>query len=203
MSYTPQKTRGSFAKDVFTLPNAITTAGYWLVCDGCRDITALHGAAKIAAGRTLDIVDGRVARRFGQESNVGALIDASCDKLGLLHILQAAWKHQAAPKSVIGTLAALHAVNAAASTVASVRHPEASYRPPQSGKFAMALGNVAIICNIAASAAERHAGAPSRLSNTLNHVGAAAFIASLPLSAHAAHCYIKRARAASEDTPQS
>lgn len=201
MSEQPQKTRGSLAKDIITLPNLISTAGYALVQSGCQEITTPQGVAKIIAGRGFDIGDGLAARLTGQESDTGAAVDAGLDKLGMLRIITASWKEDATPRPILATIAASNIINGAASIIAKARHPETSYRTPLSGKLSMAFGNAALFLHLSATAAER-SPTMDRHAGWLRALGYVAFGASLPFATDAAHHYIQRARQSEPPKPQ-
>lgn len=193
---TRQRTRGSLSRDILTWPNLVSVAGCWLVHHGSQRMTTLQGLTEVAVGRGLDIADGAIARATGQETDFGAAVDASLDKLGMARILWAAWRTKAVPRPILTTLAALNILNSTASVIASARHPEASYRTPLSGKLSMALSNVALLSHLIASTTEQtsseHQPTRPRRGTWLRRIGTAAFAASLPLAAHAARHYIRR-----------
>ncbi|QWQ32753.1 CDP-alcohol phosphatidyltransferase family protein [Candidatus Minimicrobia naudis] len=75
------------AKDVFTIPNAITLTGGILAWRGAEELNNPCGLSKAALGRLLDIIDGPVSRFTGQTSDVGAAFDAITDKIVIAKIL--------------------------------------------------------------------------------------------------------------------
>ena len=75
------------AKDIFTIPNAITLAGGILAWRGSKELNNPCGLSKAALGRLLDTIDGPVSRFTGQTSDVGAALDAITDKIVTAKIL--------------------------------------------------------------------------------------------------------------------
>ena len=180
------------AKDVFTIPNSISMIGAALVIHGSEKIDTPEGLAECAVGRSADVLDGKIARMTGQTSNFGAALDATTDKIVMAKILYEMNKKGLAPKHVLGTVAVLNSINAAATGIANLRSEEkAETRPTKSGKLAMAGETVTLISYIAAHIAEQDKN--PKLAKLLRKLGAGAFAASLPFAVHATHTYIKRA----------
>ena len=180
------------AKDIFTVPNLISVTGATLVIRGSKKIDTVEGLTKCAVGRLADVLDGKVARMTGQTSNTGAALDATTDKIVMAKILYEMNKRELAPKHVLGTVAILNSMNAAATGIANLRSDKkAETRPTKSGKLAMAGETVTLISYIAAHIAEQDKN--PKLAKLLRKLGAAAFAASLPFAAHATCTYIKRA----------
>lgn len=180
------------AKDVFTIPNAITLTGGILAWRGAEELNNPCGLSKAALGRLLDIIDGPVSRLTGQTSDVGAALDAITDKIVMAKILYEMNKKGLAPKHVLGIVATLNLINAGATGIANLRSDEkGETRPTKSGKLAMAGETVTLISYIAAHIAEQDKN--PKLAEILRKLGAGAFAASLPFAAHATCTYIKRA----------
>lgn len=129
-------------RDLPTTASAISAAGLALVIDGCKDLSKVNSIHKIAVGRGLDLFDGNVARFLDQSSDMGALVDACCDKLGMAAIARAAWQQDALPKSYIGYVGAKNFAHAAFAVVTAINHPTETYRPHKSGKYAMFGDNI-------------------------------------------------------------
>ncbi len=180
------------ARDIFTVPNAMSATGAYLTWKGAEQLDTPQGLAKVIVGRSIDAVDGTVARKLGQESNFGATVDAGLDKLVTTKLLWELWKSNAAPKAVLGTIATLSAVNAASTAHVMLTRPGEPIRPTLSGKVAMAGETVALFAHSAAHTAE-HTNHPNA-SKWLKRLGNAAFIASLPAAVHATGSYLKRAK---------
>lgn len=195
----------TFIRDALTIPNAMSLAGGKLTWDGAENLEEVSGLVRVIIGRSIDVADGAVARATGQTSNVGAAVDAITDKVVTLKLLYEMLKKGAAPKSVIGTIAVLNMINAAATGIANYRSKhKGETRPTKSGKLGMAGEMLALSAYAGAHTAEQN-GKP-RLAKTLRKIGRAAFIGSLPLAAHASCIYIKRAifgGNSDDDTPES
>lgn len=142
-------------RDLFQVPTAISASGLALVARGCRQINTVNGVNMIAAGRGLDLIDGITARALEQESDAGALADATCDKLGMALIAANALRHDAVPKYALGSMFASNLTSAGLTLAASLRHPHDSYRPTKTGKHGMAAFNVGIISFLYANALEQ------------------------------------------------
>lgn len=142
-------------RDLFQLPTAISATGLALVAKGCRTIDTVEGVNYIAAGRGLDLVDGAVARALEQESDAGALADATFDKLGMSLIAASAIRQKAVPPYALGSMFASNLMSAGLFSVAAVRHPHESYRPTKTGKHCMAAFNLGILAHLYANALER------------------------------------------------
>ncbi|QJU04890.1 CDP-alcohol phosphatidyltransferase family protein [Candidatus Saccharibacteria bacterium oral taxon 488] len=191
-------------RDALTIPNAMSLAGGKLTWDGAENLEEVSGLAQVIIGRSIDVADGAVARATGQTSNVGAAVDAITDKLVTGKLLYEMYKKGAAPKSIIGTIALLNTINAAATGIANYRSKhKGETRPTTSGKLAMAGETLALFAYASAYTAE-HNG-KSKLAKTLRAAGRTAFVASLPPAAHASWTYIKRAifGGNSDDTPEA
>jgi len=181
------------AKDVFTIPNLISVTGAALVMHGSKEINTAKGLAECAVGRSADVLDGIVARMTGQTSNTGAALDATTDKIVMAKILYEMNKKGLAPKHVLGTVAVLNSINAAATGIANLRSDEkAETRPTKSGKVGLAMETAALVAYAAAELVDKRTDSP-KPAKLLRKLGAGAFAASLPFAVHATHTYIKRA----------
>lgn len=181
------------ARDIFTVPNLISVAGAVLAIHGSEKINTAEGLAECAVGRLADVLDGIVARMTGQTSNTGAALDATTDKIVMAKILYEMNKRELAPKHVLGTVAILNSMNAAATGIANLRSDEkAETRPTKSGKVGLAMETAALVAYAAAELADKRADSP-KPAEALRKLGAGAFAASLPFAVHATHTYIKRA----------
>ena len=181
------------AKDVFTIPNLISVTGAALAMHGSKEINTAKGLAECAVGRSADVLDGIVARMTGQTSNTGAALDATTDKIVMAKILYEMNKKGLAPKHVLGTVAVLNSINAAATGIANLRSDEkAETRPTKSGKVGLAMETAALVAYAAAELVDKRTDSP-KPAKLLRKLGAGAFAASLPFAVHATHTYIKRA----------
>ena len=181
------------AKDVFTIPNSISMIGAALVMHGSKKIDTPEGLAECAVGRSADVLDGKIARMTGQTSNFGAALDATTDKIVMAKILYEMNKKELAPKRVLGTVAVLNSINAAATGIANLRSDEkAETRPTKSGKVGLAMETAALVAYAAAELVDKQTDSP-KPAEILRKLGAGAFAASLPFAMHATCTYIKRA----------
>lgn len=181
------------AKDIFTVPNLISVTGATLAIRGSKKIDTVEGLTKCAVGRLADVLDGKVARMTGQTSNTGAALDATTDKIVMAKILYEMNKRELAPKHVLGTVAILNSMNAAATGIANLRSDKkAETRPTKSGKVGLAMETAALVAYAAAELADKRTDSP-KPAEILRKLGAGAFAASLPFAVHATHTYIKRA----------
>jgi phosphatidylglycerophosphate synthase len=128
----------------YLIPSAISLAGGALAIDGARRIDTPFGIAEVAVGRSLDLVDGPVARSLDQTSELGAAIDATTDKLAGLAILVNEWRKDVAPRSALLAIAAQNLLSGAATVAAQHRYPDQELRPSRDGKRAMFAQNVAL-----------------------------------------------------------
>lgn len=184
----PEKT---LSEKIFTLPNAMTAVGGVLTWRGAGKIDQPSGLVQIVIGRAIDALDGVVARKTGQESELGAALDAGVDKIVVSKIVYELLQHQAAPKCVLGAIATFNAINAGATALVEYQRPDTNLRPVKTGKLAMAAENVALFAYAASRVAEKsgHDVASKRL-RTLGHAAAAT---ALPLAIHSSASYVKRA----------
>lgn len=179
-------------EDVMSPANAISAVGFGLTVLGTAHVDRLSGVAMIGVGRTLDLVDGYVARRT-HTSEFGAVVDATFDKLGMAAILIQGYRHEVAPDAVLGLIAAFNVVNAVANVYTDRKGAEA--KTSKSGKYGMFGQNVAIGGFALANALGGNAA--------LELVGTAAFVGSLPSATKASYDYTKHALKARRTPPKS
>lgn len=177
--------------DIYSIPNAMSAIGFALVLDGTRKIDEAAGITEIAAGRTLDLLDGAAARALGQGSELGAAIDANCDKFGGLAILIAEWRKEIAPKEAIAAMFTQNLGNAIATGFAMKRNPGQDLKPSRAGKYAMFSQNLALGAYATSNVLkEKHTGMSKslrRLGHVATGIGVGLFGATATLG------YIKRA----------
>jgi len=181
------------AKDVFTIPNAITLTGGILAWRGAEELNNPCGLSKTPPGRLLVLNYWPVSPLTGQTSDVGAALDATTDKIVMAKILYEMNKKGLAPKHVLGTVAVLNSINAIATGIANLRSDEkAETRPTKSGKVGLAMETTALVAYAAAELVDKRTDSP-KPAKLLRKLGAGAFAASLPFAVHATCTYIKRA----------
>jgi phosphatidylglycerophosphate synthase len=127
--------------DVLSPANAISLVGLGLTIYGSFNITSLTGVLLLGAGRFIDVFDGPIARRT-HTSSFGALVDATCDKIGIAFLVGAVWIADYVPTWLLVYVVAQNIANVMLSWLTARRgmKPTAS----KSGKYAMFLQNVSI-----------------------------------------------------------
>lgn len=187
----PNNPKKSLPDKIFTLPNVITLLGGFLTCRGLRDIDKLSGLLTVALGRGLDLLDGAVARKANQASELGAALDAATDKLTTAKLLYELWRKDMAPKEVLGAIATFNAINFLATVVAD-RYPTGEkLRPTKSGKLAIATETGALIAYVASDLAEK-AGC-KKSARDLRKIGHVTSALAVPLAINASVKYVNRA----------
>lgn len=184
----PEKT---LSEKIFTLPNAITALGGFLTWQGANNINHPSGVAQIIIGRTIDTIDGFVARATGQENEFGALFDAATDKVVTSKVMYELWKGSDTPKIVLGAIATFNTINAVATVAAECRQTDTKRRPVKTGKLAMAAETVSLFAHSIAHTIEQSGHNES--SKLFRRIGNVAATAALPLAIHSSASYIKRA----------
>ena len=177
---------------VLTAPNVISAIGVTAVWHGANQINSINGVLQIAGGRTLDAVDGLVARKFNQQSDFGAALDASLDKAGVFKILFEARKKEAAPRAFLGALAIRHSINALAGAYSVLENPGVSQRPTKTGKFGMALDNLALFGYLTSNALAKE-GHPRNVADKLKTASHLAAVAGMVVGTMGTAEYLKRA----------
>lgn len=130
-------------QDVFSPANAMSLLGLGLTIYGALNITSLAGVLIIGVGRLIDVFDGKIARAT-HESPFGALVDATCDKLGLAVLVPAIWIAHIAPVWLLVYILAQNIINVLLSVWTAVRGgtPAAS----RFGKYALFIQNLSLGC---------------------------------------------------------
>ena len=125
-------------KEIFTWPNGISAAGFGMAVKGVqKGLDTPEGAALVFAGRVFDLLDGYVARKTGQSSDLGAGIDAVLDKLGVSLIIVDEVRRDILPKPVAAAIFAQNAANALLTAGTGKKNPEISLVPTREGKYSM------------------------------------------------------------------
>ena len=89
------------ASDIFSPANVVTLVGFGMTTYGSMHLQTPEGFWLVTAGRFLDVLDGPVARRT-HTSRLGAVLDATVDKLTVLAITLGLLAFDAAPLGVVG-----------------------------------------------------------------------------------------------------
>jgi len=179
-------------RDLPSIPNAISLAGFAFVKAGSEDLSKVNNIHLIALGRGLDLVDGVAARFLNQSSDMGAAVDVTFDKLGMSVIAKAAYEQQALPKWVIGYDVVKHIAHTALTVSAAYNHPTESFRPPRSGKWAMFGDNLGAGLLLYANAYEKQYPDLGK-HKKLRRAGYAAIIGGMAAEVPAITTYINRA----------
>ncbi len=129
-------------EDLLTPANALSITGLLLVVIGSVYLRSFLGIVLVTIGRTLDLLDGPVARAT-HTSRFGAALDASADKLAIAAMLVGAWAYNIAPSWLLLLIFLENAFVAALTLHAE----KAGFKPASSiaGKRAVFLQNAAII----------------------------------------------------------
>src|ERR1035437_3082624 len=101
--------------NINTVANAITITGGSLVAKGLREgIDTPTGLALVAAGRAADLIDGPTARARHEDSDLGAILDASFDKVGCAAIAFSMYRKDIVPTPVFIGMATQNLANGVA-----------------------------------------------------------------------------------------
>lgn len=181
------------SKEIFTIPNALSTTGLGLVVKGSVEADPIKSLTYTAAGRGLDLLDGVTARTLDQGSDFGAGVDALFDKLGMAAIIGGGLIHGRIPKTAGAAVVAHNTLNAAASITHEIRHPDEPTRPSQLGKIGLFVENVGVLSYIASAAIETKRP-HSHVATGLTLAGHALTATGVSLGLAAGAGYVKRAR---------
>lgn len=129
--------------DIFSLANAMSLTGLCFTIYGAFHIETLAGVLILGTGRLIDVFDGKVARAT-HVSRLGAIVDATCDKIGITFLVVAVWVAQIAPYWLLIYIAAQNIMNIVISGISAARggKPTSS----KNGKYAMFVQNISIGC---------------------------------------------------------
>jgi phosphatidylglycerophosphate synthase len=169
---------------IFTPANAISLIGLALVVVGSANITTQTGVLMIIGGRAMDLIDGYVARAT-KESDLGAAIDATFDKLAVAAILVGAILQAALPLAIILWVLIQNLLNSVISIIAAVKGHK--LETSIEGKRTMFLQNVAIGLLLVSNLASGEV-----LFNVLLLAGMLAAIVSVPLGVKTTINYLRQ-----------
>lgn len=126
---------------MFSPANATSVIGLTLTIIGSFHLTTLAGVLTLGVGRFIDIFDGPIARRT-HTSPLGALVDATCDKIGIAVLVPAAWITHIAPYWLLIYILVQNVLNVVFSALTSARGgtPAAS----RYGKHALFAQNISL-----------------------------------------------------------
>lgn len=181
------------AKEIFTVPNGISLAGFSAVVKGSTEADPAKALAYTTTGRALDLVDGAAARALNQGSDFGAGVDALLDKFGMAAIVAGGLYHKRIPALAAGAVVAHNSLNAAASITHEIRHPDQPSRPSKVGKVGLFIENAGMLAYLASSAVESKRP-DSGAARTLKLAGHALTACGVALGLTAGANYVRRAR---------
>jgi phosphatidylglycerophosphate synthase len=127
--------------DVFSPANAVSLIGLSLTIYGSLNINSLSGVLILGLGRFIDIFDGKIARAT-HVSRLGAIVDATCDKIGIAFLVPAIWIAEIAPVWLLVYILAQNLLNVVFSAWATAR--KAKPTSSQYGKHAMFMQNISL-----------------------------------------------------------
>lgn len=128
-------------KDVFSPANAVSLLGLALTIIGSFNLHTLAGVLTLGLGRIIDLFDGKVARAT-HTSRLGAIVDATCDKIGIAVLVPAVWIAGIAPVWLLVYILAQNILN----VIFSARAAAKGMQPSASsfGKHAMFIQNISL-----------------------------------------------------------
>jgi phosphatidylglycerophosphate synthase len=128
-------------RDIFSPANAVSLIGLSLTIYGSLNIEMLGGVLILGLGRFIDIFDGKIARAT-HVSRFGAIVDATCDKIGIAFLVPAIWVADIAPIWLLVYILAQNILNIVFSGLAAVRNAKPT--SSQYGKHAMFMQNISL-----------------------------------------------------------
>jgi phosphatidylglycerophosphate synthase len=128
-------------QDIFSPANATSLIGLALTIYGSLHIHELSGVLILGLGRFVDIFDGKIARAT-HTSRLGAIVDATCDKIGIAFLVPAIWLAHIAPYWLLVYIIAQNALNVVFSLVSAARRGKPA--SSKMGKYAMFLQNISL-----------------------------------------------------------
>ncbi len=195
--------RNASIKELSPAATAISATGLGLVLKGASEIETIKGVAKIFSGRLFDAVDGGVARALKQESDAGAIVDVTFDKIGMGAISIAAWLKEAIPKPIIAGIASKHLASTALTFVYSHNHPDESFRPTKWGKASIAADTLSYAAYLTENALSNERPDLIGAQKAAHTVGRLAVCASVVAGGISLTQYAKRAFEKTETTNES
>lgn len=127
--------------DLFTPANAVSIIGLSMTIYGALTITTLPGVLLLGLGRIIDVFDGKIARAT-HTSPFGALLDATCDKIGIAFLVMAVWFADIAPLWLLIYILAQNILNVFFSLLAIGKG--GAIASSKAGKYAMFLQNISL-----------------------------------------------------------
>jgi phosphatidylglycerophosphate synthase len=174
---------------IVNVPNAVTIAR---VAGGVREALRYYREPRVArlwatgAFFSLDVVDGRLARRLNQTTQFGGDLDKVGDKVTTALLLAGGIRNRTADLPVLAAVTAINASNVAATGVAALRGSLPD-DVPDLNRRTQALLNYGAGFNMIGNHLRREAKTPTgrALGQTLRIVAATAAVAGAALGAEA------------------
>lgn len=189
-------------EQIGSTPNIVSAISGVATWKGAEQIGTLKGLLMIVAGRTGDVIDGKLARWLEQSSQFGAAFDATIDKVVVSKLIYEAWQKEAVPRKQLAFIVGSQALNAALTGVAFLRNPHRHWRPSKTGKYTMAAQNVCLFSHIAGHTFETMSKSDEYTEQTTemfdllgracHKIGDATAIASIPMATATAIEYTQR-----------
>ncbi|MDO4781424.1 MAG: CDP-alcohol phosphatidyltransferase family protein [Candidatus Saccharibacteria bacterium] len=189
-------------EQIGSIPNIVSAVSGIATWKGAEKLGTLEGLLMIVAGRTGDVIDGKLARWLNQSSQFGAAFDASIDKIVVGKLLYEAWRAEAVPRKQLALILGTQALNTTLTTIAFFRDPHQRLRPTKTGKYTMAAQNLCLFSHIAGHTfatmgesgeyAEQTSEMLDLLGRACHKLGDATAVASMPLAATTAIEYAQR-----------
>ena len=192
----------AIVEQIGSIPNVVSAMSGLTTWRGAEQIGTLKGLLMIVAGRTGDVVDGKLARWLEQSSQFGAAFDATIDKTVVSKLIYEAWQKEAAPRKQLALIIGSQALNAALTGVVFLRNPHRRWRPSKTGKYTMAVQNLCLFSHIAGHTFETMSQSDEYteqatemfdlLGQACHKIGDATALASIPMTAATAIEYAQR-----------
>lgn len=170
--------------DIVTPANAVDAVAFAGSIYGISHIDEWKGIGVAAASYGADIVDGKIARATGTESDLGEFIDAGGDKIKLALASLKAWQNNLAPKPLLAAIAIQNATNVLITGVDRNENDQPVIHPSKLGKRAMFFQQSGIGIHIIGARLERDGSSlarPTKLAG--NILGAAGVVLGVVASA--------------------
>src|ERR1700741_2497287 len=127
--------------DIFSLANAISLIGLAMTIWGSIHVHTLAGVLIIGLGRFIELFDGKVARAT-HSRRLGAIVDATFDKIGLGFLVPAIWIAHIAPYWLLVYIIAQNLLNVIFSLIAAAK--KAKPTSSKLGKHAMFFQQISL-----------------------------------------------------------
>ncbi len=128
-------------QDIFSPANATSIIGLALTIIGSLNLTSLTGVLILGLGRFIDMFDGKIARAT-HSSRFGAIVDATCDKIGIAVLVPAVWIAGIVPIWLLVYILIQNILNVIISGLATAKGAQTA--SSKAGKYAMFAQNISL-----------------------------------------------------------